>query len=409
MQTAIHEGDCLDILKRIPAETVDLVYVDPPFFTQKIHSSVTRDRSTKFEFSDKWKSVADYADFLYPRIVECFHTLKPSGSMIFHCDTNASHLARLLLNDIFGEKMFRSEIIWYYRRWSNSQRSPLASHQNLYFYSKSDSYKYFQIYEDYSPSTNVDQILQKRKRDDHGKAIYARDDEGNIVIDTNKKGVPISDVWDIPFLNPKAKERTGYPTQKPIILLERIIALTTEEGDTVLDPFCGSGTTMVAAKLLKRKGIGIDISPDAIRLTNQRTENPSKTTSALLEKGRESYMNADQDLLSYLHGLDFVPIQRNRGIDALLRDGSDVCPTFIRIQRDKESLMTAAESLHRATVSKGSARLVLIATDWRQHVGLIRTVYPEIIIVNSTAKEISEALLVRPLPAQPAGSSLPGF
>lgn len=104
-----------------------------------------------------------------------------------------------------------------------------------------------------------------------------------------KKGVPLSDVWDIPFLNPKAKERVGYPTQKAILLLEKIIEISTNENDLILDPFCRSGTTLVAASLLKRKYIGIDINPEAIILAKQRLKNPMKTESMLIKKGKDAY------------------------------------------------------------------------------------------------------------------------
>lgn len=104
-----------------------------------------------------------------------------------------------------------------------------------------------------------------------------------------KRGVPLSDVWEIPFLNPKAKERVGYPTQKPIELLERIIKISTDEGDTILDPFCGSGTTLVAAKLTDRKGIGIDINPEAVKISKQRLQNPFKTESKVLQVGADAY------------------------------------------------------------------------------------------------------------------------
>ena len=225
MASETRHGDCLDVVRDLPARSADLVYVDPPFFTQKTHSLMTRDRSTTFQFSDEWKSRAEYLDFLRARLKEFHRVLKPTGSLFFHCDTNASHHIRCLLDEVFGEAMFRSEIIWHYRRWSNSQRNPLPSHQTIFFYSRTDDYQYHQIFDDYSPATNVDQILQRRERDEHGKAVYARDESGNVINDGHKKGVPIADVWDIPLLNPKARERVGYPTQKPMLLLERIIAL----------------------------------------------------------------------------------------------------------------------------------------------------------------------------------------
>ena len=101
--------------------------------------------------------------------------------------------------------------------------------------------------------------------------MYDQDKNGKFKHGNEKKGVPLSDVWDIPFLNPKAKERSGYPTQKPLLLLERIINLTTNEGDCVLDPFCGTGTTMVVAQCLSRKSIGVDISPTYVEIAKNRT------------------------------------------------------------------------------------------------------------------------------------------
>ena len=133
------------------------------------------------------------------------------------------------------------------------------------------------MYTDYSETTNVDQILQDRVRDENGKSKYKTDGNGVVVMGQAKKGVPLSDVWEIPYLNPKAKERVGYPTQKPIILLEQIIKLVTDEGDLVLDPFAGSGTTLVAAKMLNRNYLGFDISKDAVELTNSRLEELVKT------------------------------------------------------------------------------------------------------------------------------------
>ena len=286
MASEVRHGDCLEVVRGLAAESVDLVYIDPPFFTQKTHSLVTRDRTTKFEFSDEWKSRAEYIAFLSVRLKEFRRVLKATGSLFFHCDTNASHHIRCLLDEVFGEAMFRSEIIWHYRRWSNSQCTPLPSHQTLFFYSKAGDYQYHQLFDDYSPATNVEQILQRRRRDEHGKSVYDRDESGHVVLDGHKPGVPIADVWDIPLLNPKAKERVGYPTQKPILLLERIIALVTSPGDLVLDPFSGSGTTLVAAELLGRNSLGSDISAEAVELARQRLAQPVRTASELLRKGR---------------------------------------------------------------------------------------------------------------------------
>ena len=395
MASEVRHGDCLEVARGLVTESVDLIYVDPPFFTQKTHSLVTRDRATTFQFSDEWKSRTEYVEFLRVRLKEFRRILKATGSLFFQCDTNASHHIRCLLDEVFGETMFRSEIIWHYRRWSNSQRNPLPSHQTIFFYSKTDDYQYHQLFDDYSPSTNVDQILQRRRRDGHGKSVYARDESGNVVHDGHKKGVPIADVWDIPLLNPKAKERVGYPTQKPILLLERIIALVTCPEDLVLDPFSGSGTTLVAAELSGRNSMGIDVSVEAVDLARQRLAQPIRTSSELLRKGRDSYLQSDDESLAVLCGLPIVPVQRNRGIDAILNAKPGENPILIRVQRRGEILADAAELLHSAGRSKQPATLVLIVTDSQQPAGLFNMLPADVLVVNSTATELLERLADR--------------
>ena len=175
-----------------------------------------------------------------------------------------------------------------------------------------------------------------------------------------KQGVPLLDVWEIPYLNPKAKERVGYPTQKPILLLERIISISTDVGDLVLDPFCGSGTTLVAAKILDRKFIGIDISNEAIQLAKSRISQPIKTKSALLEKGRNAYLNQDSQILSWLESIDCQPVQRNKGIDGFLRINGMVKPIPVKIQREGESFTVARKRLISAAKKNGYERKILI-------------------------------------------------
>lgn len=288
--------------------------------------------------------------------------------------------------------MFQSEIIWNYRRWSNSQRAPIPSHQTIFFYSKTANYKYNQQFEDYSPATNVDQILQRRERDEHGKAVYARDEFGAVVVDGHKKGVPIGDVWDIPFLNPKATERVGYPTQKPVVLLERMIALTTDCGDFVVDPFCGSGTTLVASELLGRRSLGIDIQPAAIGLASERIKEPYKTQSHLLEKGRGAYFQADLASLAVLEGLSIVPVQRNRGIDAIVNCGPGVGPVLVRVQRKGELLVDAATQLHRSAKKKNPTALFLVSIENADKDMLFDNMPSDVVVVESAGKRIRDIL-----------------
>lgn len=354
--------DCLNVLSSLSSESVDLIYLDPPFFTQKTQSLTPRDISDAYEFNDTWDSVSDYINYLKPRIEECRRVLKNTGSLFLHCDKYASHHLRVLLDDVFRPDNFRSEIIWAYRRWSNSKKGLLNGHQTIYFYSKSGDFKFNTIYTDYSPTTNVDQILQERVRNEHGKSIYKRDNLGNVVLGKEKKGVPLSDVWSIPYLNPKAKERCGYPTQKPVLLLEQILRIASDEGDTVLDPFCGSGTTLVAASLLNRNYIGIDISEPAIQLCEKRLETPTKTTSFLLEKGEEQYISKTELELSILRSIDAVPVQRNSGIDGFLKQTYLGKPVAVKIQKPDEDIWEAKAKLMKQIKRKGCLFSILIRT-----------------------------------------------
>ena len=392
MEAEVRLGDCLDIVRELSSGTTRLVYLDPPFFTQKTHTLRTRDSSREYSFDDVWLSQDDYTQFLWIRLQEFHRVLAKDGSIFFHCDRRASHIARMLLDRIFGQDNFRSEVIWHYRRWSNSQRSLLPAHQTLYLYSKSAEYVFNPEYVEYSPSTNVDQILQRRKRDVHGKSTYDRDESGETITGDSKRGVPLSDVWDIPYLNPKAKERTGYPTQKPVLLLERIIKLVTNPGDLVIDPFCGSGTTLVAALLTGRNVLGVDISQEAVELTRGRIAHPEKTESPLMEAGRESYRQVDGRALALLEGLNFIPVQRNSGIDAILTENRQGGPVPIRVQRRHESVSEAASILARAGLTKQAKMMILVVTHRGSELPFGEVLPAGVVTVESPALQILEAL-----------------
>lgn len=363
MENKIICGDCLEEMKNINSNSVDLVYIDPPFFTQREHSQKTRDNSKEFKFSDKWENLEEYLSFIKNILIESKRVLKNTGSLFLHCDKTASHRLRCLLDEIFGADNFANEIIWSYKRWSNGKKGLLNSHQTIFFYGKTKEFKFKRIYGDYSPTTNIDQILQERARDINGKSQYKKDKEGNIILGREKIGVPLTDVWDIPFLNPKANERAGYPTQKPLLLLERIITLCSDEGDIVLDPVCGSGTTLVASKLLNRNYIGIDTSKEAIDLTKKRLENPIKTKSRLLEVGIEEYKEKSETEIAILKSLDATIVQRNKGIDGFLKKYYKEKPVSIKIQKPNESLEEAKRKLIEASKTKKSKLMILIKTN----------------------------------------------
>jgi site-specific DNA-methyltransferase (adenine-specific) len=358
----IIQGDCLEVMQKIESNKIDLIYFDPPFFTQKKHSLSTRDNSKKFEFDDKFDSLNDYITLIEGVLFHCKRVLKDTGSVFLHCDKTASHNIRVVLDKVFGAENFQSEIVWSYKRWSNSKKGLLNSHQIIFFYSKSENFKFNTIFTDYSASTNLDQILQDRERDENGKSIYKRDGNGNIIIGKEKKGVPLSDVWEIPYLNPKAKERSGYPTQKPVLLLNQIISIASDEGDLVLDPFCGSGTTCVSAKSLKRDYIGIDISSDAVLLANTRLEEMVITESNLLNRGVDEYLEKTEKEISILQNINAFPVQRNSGIDGFLKEHFEGKPVPVKIQGEYETIEDAIEKLERASLGKGYALKIVVQT-----------------------------------------------
>lgn len=358
----IYHGNCVEKLKEIEANKVDLIYFDPPFFTQRKHSLTNKDNSKTYEFDDKYNSIEEYLEQVENVLLESKRVLKNTGSVFLHCDKTASHNIRVVMDKVFGRENFQSEIIWSYKRWSNAKKGLLNAHQVIFFYSKTKDFKFNTLYTDYSATTNLDQILQDRERNENGKSVYKKDENGNVILGKEKKGVPLSDVWEIPYLNPKAKERTGYPTQKPVLLLNQILNIVTDEGDLVVDPFCGSGTTCVSAKSLKRKFIGIDISKDAVELANSRLEEMVISESNLLNKGTNEYQEKTEKELAILQNINAFPVQRNSGIDGFLKDHFEGMPVPVKIQGEYETIEDAIEKLEKASYGKDYKMKILIQT-----------------------------------------------
>ena len=362
LENTLINGDALNVMKKIGDNQIDAIYLDPPFYTQDIQKLTSRKNEEEYSFSDRWNCMDEYLEYMKLRLYECKRVLKETGSLFVHCDRNASHYLKVLLDQIFGISNFQSEIVWSYKRLSNSKKGLLNNHQIILFYSKSEDFKFNRIYTEYSETTNIDQILQERVRDEKGKSVYKCDQNGEVVFGKSKKGVPLSDVWDIPYLNPKAKERVGYPTQKPILLLEQIIKLVTDENDIVLDPFMGSGTTLVAAKMLNRRYIGIDISKKAVELAENRLESLIKTESHLLKKGKSAYMNLSENQINILKSIKATPVQRNSGIDGFLDEFVNDRPVSVKIQKEDETLEEAASKLYKSSKTKKCIYMILIRT-----------------------------------------------
>ncbi|HQW36423.1 MAG TPA: site-specific DNA-methyltransferase [Thermoflexales bacterium] len=250
-------SDCLPALQNLPEACADLIYLDPPFNTN------TRRRAGEASYDDAFGSAQNYIAFMRPRAEQMRRTLKPNGALFFHCDWRMGHHARLMLDEIFADGVFVNEIIWHYGLGAaRAKRQLMSKHDVIFWYARSPEYTFNLQRTDPSPA-----MLSKYRHTDEDGRRYMNSYGKKYYL---QGGKPLDDVWNIPAISPTGKERAGYPTQKPLALLERIILLASNKGDTVLDPFCGSGTTLVAAQKLGRQWIGVDASPDAIRVAQQR-------------------------------------------------------------------------------------------------------------------------------------------
>lgn len=229
-------SEALPFLQGEPAEKYDFIYIDPPYYCQRNFG----------EFQDTWESVDAYMEMLMPCLREAHRVLKTSGNICVHVDWHGGHHVRLGLERVFGESNFRNEIIWCYNSGGASQRHFSRKHDNLFVYAKD------------AAECKFNPMREPYPRDYGNRAGFHPD------------GRIMNDWWQIGILSTTAKERNGYPTQKPLELLERILKAYTDEGDLVLDFFCGSGTTGEAARRLNRNCILVDRNPKAIEIARGR-------------------------------------------------------------------------------------------------------------------------------------------
>jgi len=256
----IYCGDCLVRLKSFPAECVDLIYIDPPFNSNRNHSTAGNE-GEKRQFKDKFETVAAYIAYMKPRLRELHRVLKPAGSLYYHCDWHSSHYVKVLMDseDLFGYGNFQNEIAWCYRSGGASPKKRFSrKHDTILFYSKTADYTFNGLRE---------KSYNRGLKPYRFQGVREFQDEAGWYTDVGMK-----DYWEINMVGRTSRERLDYPTQKPEALLERIIKASSNEGDTVLDAFCGSGTTLAAAQRLKRRWIGIDISPAACQLAVKRLD-----------------------------------------------------------------------------------------------------------------------------------------
>ncbi len=262
-------GDNLVELAKIKEGVVDLIYIDPPFFSNRTYEVIWGDEAETRSFKDRWAGgIEHYIGWMEGRVKEMHRVLKPTGLMYLHCDYHASHYLKIMMDKIFGNKNFRNEVIWHYKRWSNASKNYQRMHDTIFFYSKSNDYIFNIQYQPYSKPEVIEDTVRAVI---DGKLQRLKNKEGHYIKRKKENiGVPLHDVWEIQHIQPTSKERLGYPTQKPEALLERIIKASSNKGDLVLDAFAGCGTALAVAQKLGRRWIGIDISPTAIKLMEKR-------------------------------------------------------------------------------------------------------------------------------------------
>ena len=323
----LYTNDNLYVLLGMNSESVDLIYLDPPFNKNQMFSAPIGSKAAGASFKDMWtwqdvdeyhlETLADkfpalaryiasvgaihskpmmaYLTYMAQRIVEMHRILKDTGSLYLHCDPTASHYLKSLLDAIFGKNNFRNEITWYYRRWSAESNRFQRMHDIILFYGKSGKSIFNRLSIEPTEGQKVKHergydrnsvlidgkrqpqliIYNKQKVDKAVKAgkINLKDYARTVLVE--KGGTTMPDVWEIPILNSQSKERTGYPTQKPLALLKRIILASSNEDDVVLDPFCGCATTCVAAQQLGRRWIGIDLETNVVNILVDRLTDAS--------------------------------------------------------------------------------------------------------------------------------------
>jgi len=266
MRNKIVLSDNMTYLPTLPANTFDLIYIDPPFNTGKTQKrdrfrAIANPEGGRVGFGGKTYKVVkvdspkypdrfdDFIDFIEPRLYQAYRLLKDEGSLFLHLDYREVHYAKVLLDGIFGRECFMNEIIWAYDYGARSKKRWPAKHDNILWYAKNPDNYTFNFF-------NMDRI-----------PYMAPDLVGP---EKAELGKTPTDVWWMTIVPTNSKEKTGYPTQKPVKLLERIIKIHSNPGDWVLDFFAGSGTTGEAAARLGRKFVLVDNNPEAVEIMAKR-------------------------------------------------------------------------------------------------------------------------------------------
>ena len=307
-KNTIYQGDNLPIMKELESGKIDMIYIDPPFCAQSVFKGKAfGNEDNAPEFNDLWGGgVNSYIHWLKPRLRECHRLLSSKGVFCLHLDQNSVHYAKIELDKIFGYKNFVNDIIWWYGGAAKISNKFPQKFDTILIYSKENKHTFNPIFE-----PTPDYLLKRARKDNDGRLWV--DQRLGVKGETLEKlrkegrtfktksggerrkqfldemqGKPIQNVWTLPIINSQAKERLGYPTQKPLALLDRLIKAFTNKGDLVGDFFCGCGTTTSSAQNLGRAWVGGDISKDAIKVIKDRMKNDHNLRIKILKPNQLS-------------------------------------------------------------------------------------------------------------------------
>ncbi len=282
-RVSIAFGDCIQIARWLPRGSVDLAYLDPPFAvgvefrarTKRGEQRAAGRKAGPVAYVDRWPTLDDYLAWLEARLVAIRDALAKHATLWLHLDARAVHEAKVLADRVFGRRAFRGEVIWVPGNGVKARRGPGLGHQTLLIYAVSDDF----VWNARDPALRqpfaaTSLAMHFKNKDDSGRAYRDRVVGGKTYRYYADEGRAAGSVWtDCPSMvanTPLRSETTGYPTQKPLKLLDRIVRASSEPGALVLDPFCGSGTTLHAAAAAGRRAFGVDASPLAIRTATAR-------------------------------------------------------------------------------------------------------------------------------------------
>ena len=353
----IYNADNLEVMKQLPSDSIDLIYIDPPFTTQAVQKGrAFDDKVCLGEYDDKWGGgINSFVIWLSVRLREMHRLLKPTGVLCVHLDYRAVHYIKIELDKIFGNgqvdkgaKHLVNELIWSYKSGGNTKKHFGKKHDNILVYSKTKKYTF-----------NFDEISEKRGREkrnnmkritENGEVFYTIKSNGKTYkYSEHKKMVP-TDVFEIPHIQQKSPERLGYPTQKPIALLERLIKAFSNTGDIIADFFCGCGTTIDAATKLNRFFIGVDASRTAAQVMRERMLKQhnlrlrvqtlkSLTKAQVFSLGHREFENY---MILQIGGIPNQIQVNDGGVDGKMQDG-----TPIQVKKSDKVGRPVIDSFHK--------------------------------------------------------------